>query len=135
MRRIGIIIVQGAMAISTVDAAADPITLMCSSELSTWGHQGAPPLSTITDQTMVIDLESGRVTGIIDVGGVPLKVIWADPNVISFSGPTLFGLDGSGVINRLSGALIFMAPPAVQGQTQKAQVMFQMRCRPARAQF
>ena len=116
-----------ALAICSGPASAQTILLSCSGTLSTKTYG----LSAVQNQTLEIDLVSGEVKGLL--GSNQIRVHYQDATRIAFSGPTLFGLFGSGDVDRVSGDLVFSAPSPLPAEG--SQVAFILRCSPARPRF
>jgi hypothetical protein len=117
-----------AVLIGTPNVAAGQVVLLsCSGTLSTKVYG----LSSVQNQTLEINLATGKVRGLL--GSNQIAVHYEDATTIEFSGPTLFGLFGSGSVDRVSGDLVFAAPSPLPAEG--SQVAFVLRCSPAQPRF
>jgi hypothetical protein len=117
------ICVLPAMVLACAPAKAENILLVCSGRMTSQALGEA----NIENQTLDIDLDSGQMKGFI---GDQIRVqSWNDRSIV-FGGPTFLGPSGGGVVNRVTGELVFSAPiPGVP------KVAFMTSCRPARQMF
>jgi hypothetical protein len=83
----------------------------------------------VNNQTLEIDLVTRKANGILG----QVEVHFVDATRIGISGPTHFGVFGSGTIDRVSGDLVFSAPWPLPAEG--SQVAFVLRCSPARPRF
>jgi hypothetical protein len=83
-----------------VPAKAENLSLTCTGTMTSQAYGKA----SVENQTLEINLDSGSVSGFI---GNQIAVHYWDDKSIAFSGPTFFGLTGNGLVNRITGDLIF----------------------------
>ena len=127
MRCISIFFGFVAVATSSDFAHAQSIILSCTGSLSTKVNG----IASVQDETLEINLDTGQVKGIL--GSDEIVIHYKDSTTIGMSGPTLYGMMGSGIVNRVSGKLIFSAPWPLP--PEGAQVAFILQCSPARQKF